>query len=54
MSKKFVNFDSDDTIAKYFKDVRKSVILTPNEEVELAKRIKNGDTKAINELVEAN
>jgi RNA polymerase primary sigma factor len=54
MSKKFVNFDSDDTIAKYFKDVRKSVILTPKEEVELAKRIKNGDTKAIDELVEAN
>jgi len=54
MSRKFVNFDSDDTIAKYFKDVRKSVILTPTEELELAKRIKDGDTKAIDELVEAN
>jgi RNA polymerase primary sigma factor len=54
MSKKFVNFDSDDTIAKYFKDVRKSVILTPNEEIELAKRIKKGDTNAIDEFVEAN
>jgi RNA polymerase primary sigma factor len=54
MSKKFVNFDSDDTIAKYFKDVRKSVILTPKEEIELAKRIKDGDTKAIDELVKAN
>jgi RNA polymerase primary sigma factor len=54
MSRKFVNFDSDDTIAKYFKDVRKSVILTPKQEVELAIRIKNGDTKAINELCEAN
>jgi len=54
MSRKFVNFDSDDTIAKYFKDVKKSVILTPTEELELAKRIKDGDTKAIDELVEAN
>lgn len=54
MSRKFVNFDSDDTIAKYFKDVRKSVILTQIEEIELAKKIKNGDTKAIDDLVEAN
>jgi RNA polymerase primary sigma factor len=54
MTKRFVNFDSEDTIAKYFKDVRKSVILTPKEEVELAKRIKKGDTKAIDELVTAN
>lgn len=54
MSKKFVNFDTDDSIAKYFKDVRKSVVLTPEEEVELAKRIKNGDKAAIDKLVHAN
>lgn len=54
MSRKFVNFDSDDTIAKYFKEVRKSVILTQTEEIELAKRIKNGDQKAIEALCNAN
>lgn len=54
MSKNYVNFDNEDSLSKYFKDVRKSVLLTPNEEVYLAKRIQNGDTKAIDELVEAN
>ena len=50
----FLNFETDDSITKYFKDVRKSVILTPAEEVKLAKRIKNGDEKAVEELVNAN
>jgi RNA polymerase primary sigma factor len=54
MSKKYVNFDSDDSISKYFKDVRKSTVLTPNQEVELAKRIQNGEDRAMHELVEAN
>ena len=54
MSKRYVSFDSDDSIGKYFKDVRKSKVLTSVEEVELAKRIKEGDIKATNKLVEAN
>ncbi len=54
MNKKYVTFDAEDSIAKYFKDVRKSVILTPDEEVELAKKIKKGDTKSIDKLVKAN
>jgi len=54
MSKKFVNFNNDDSLGKYFKDVRKSTILTQNEEIELAKKIKNGDQNAINKLVNAN
>ena len=54
MSKNFVNFDAEDSISKYFKDVRKSVILTPQEEVELAKRIKDGDQSAVDKLVKAN
>ncbi len=54
MSKKYVNFDGDDSVSKYFKDVRKSTLLTSKEEVALAKRIKKGDTTAIDELVEAN
>jgi RNA polymerase primary sigma factor len=54
MSRKYVNFDVEDNIGKYFKDVRKSIILTPNEEVKLAERIKEGDEKAVELLVKAN
>jgi RNA polymerase primary sigma factor len=54
MNKKFTNFETDDSIAKYFKEVRKSVLLTPEQEVNLAKRIKEGDAKATEELVSAN
>lgn len=54
MSKKFLNFDTSDSITKYFKDVRKSTILTSKEEVDLAKRIKDGDQIAIDKLVKAN
>lgn len=54
MSKKFINFSTDDSVSKYFKDVRKSVLLTPVEEIELVKKIKNGDQKAIDKLVKAN
>lgn len=54
MSKKYVNYSTDDTVSKYFKEVKKSIILTPSQEIELAKRIKKGDSKATTELVEAN
>lgn len=54
MSRKFTNLDGDDTIGKYFKDVRKSTVLTPEEEINLAKKIKKGDKKALDKLVEAN
>lgn len=54
MSKKFVNYTSEDTISKYFKDVKKTVSLTPEQEVELAIKIKNGDKSAVDELVTAN
>ena len=54
MSKTYVNFDSDDSISKYFKDVRKSIILTPAEEIELAKKIRRGDKKAMDKLVTSN
>ncbi len=54
MKRKYVSFDSDDSISKYFKDVRKTAILTPEQEIRLAKQIKNGDQKAVNELVKSN
>jgi RNA polymerase primary sigma factor len=53
-TKKFVNFETENSLSKYFKDVRKTSLLTPEEEIELAKKIKNGDTKAIEKLVNAN
>ena len=54
MNKKYTNFETDDSVAKYFKEVRKSVILTPSEELVLAKRIKSGDARATEELINAN
>jgi RNA polymerase primary sigma factor len=54
MSRKYVNFEIEDNISKYFKDVRKSVILTPTQEIEIAKKIKDGDEKAIDLLVKSN
>lgn len=54
MSKTYVNASGDESVSKYFKDVRKSELLTPEEEVNLAIRIKDGDEIAINELVESN
>ncbi len=54
MNRKYLNFDTDDSISKYFKDVRKSTILTPEQEVRLAKKIKDGDQKAVHELVNSN
>ena len=54
MTNKFVNFDDEDSLVKYFKDVRKTVILTNDEEVNIAKEIKSGNIKAIDKLVEAN
>ena len=41
--KKFTNTSDDTTISNYFKDVRKSELITPEEEVTLAIRIENGD-----------
>ncbi len=57
MSKKYINFEIDNNVGLYFKDVRKSinnVMLTPEEEVILGDRIKEGDVDAINKLVKAN
>ena len=54
MSKFFVNYGSDGTINKYFKDVKKSELLTLEKEIELAIKIQNGDKKAVDLLVESN
>jgi RNA polymerase primary sigma factor len=54
MSKKFINANDDESITRYFKEIRNSEILTPDEEVNLAIRIQEGDESAVDELVQAN
>lgn len=54
MSKKYVNYNTDESISKYFKEVRKSKLLTLDEEVALTRRIADGDEKAVDILVKAN
>ena len=43
MINKFVNFDDEESLVKYFKDVRKTTLLTPDQEVSLAKEISAGN-----------
>lgn len=54
MTKKFVNFDDERSLSKYFKELRKTPLLTPEEETELALEIKEGNQQAIEKLVSAN
>jgi RNA polymerase primary sigma factor len=54
MNKQFINLNGDDSVTQYFKEVRKSKVITFDKEVELAKRIQEGDQSAIDELVFAN
>jgi RNA polymerase primary sigma factor len=54
MVNKYLNLE-EDSLSAYMRDVRKNGdIITPDKEVELAKRIKEGDSKALDELVKAN
>ena len=42
------------TVEKYFNEIARVALLTPGEEVELARRIKRGDQQALEKLVKAN
>jgi len=42
------------SLERYFNEISKVDLLTPEEEVELAKRIKQGDTAALEKLTKAN
>jgi RNA polymerase primary sigma factor len=53
MSKKFID-TTEDGISKYLTEVRKSNPITLEKEIELAKKIKEGDQRAVDELVSAN
>lgn len=44
----------DASLGLYFKDVSKQPRITPEEEIELTKRIRSGDKEAVDKLVRAN
>ena len=52
-NKRFIE-TSEESISNYLKEVRKIDLLTPQEEVDLAKKIIKGDKKALDRLVNAN
>lgn len=54
MKKTRISFDNEEIVSKFYKDVKPKKTLSLKQEIEVAKRIKNGDTNAVNELVEAN
>jgi len=51
---KQITHRAEKSIARYFQEVNKYPVITADEEVELSKRIKNGDDQALDELVAAN
>jgi RNA polymerase primary sigma factor len=53
ISKQFTNHDSK-ALDRYLLEISKVELLTQNEEIELAKRIKKGDEEALKKLVNAN
>ena len=53
MSKR-MSYDNETAVSSYFKDIRKYTLITKDEELELTTKIKNGDDKALNRLMEAN
>ncbi len=47
-------FESDTSLRLYLQEISKTELLTPEEEVELAARIKKGDKKARSHMIRAN
>lgn len=53
ISKQYTNRESQ-SLDKYLQEIGKVELLTPDEEIELARRIKKGDQKALEKLTKAN
>ncbi|MFA7290346.1 MAG: RNA polymerase sigma factor RpoD/SigA, partial [Melioribacteraceae bacterium] len=53
ITKQFTNRESQ-SLDKYLQEIGKVDLITPEKEIELALKIKNGDHKALEELVKAN
>lgn len=53
ISKKVTPRDSDG-VKKYLEEISRIPLITPEEEVILAKKIKTGDEKSLEKLVESN
>ena len=53
ITKSITNRDAG-TLEKYLQDIAKESLISPEEEVELAQRIKDGDQRALDRLVRAN
>jgi RNA polymerase primary sigma factor len=53
ISKQITNRESQ-SLDKYLQEIGKVTLLTPDEEVQLARRIKNGDRQALDRLTNAN
>lgn len=55
MASALTRTESDDlSLEIYLREIRRTDLLTPEDEVTLAKRIKSGDRRALDELVQAN
>lgn len=53
ISKQYTNRESQ-SLDKYLQEIGKVELLTPDEEIELARRIKKGDQKSLEKLTKAN
>jgi len=53
-TKKMSKYDSDSSLRIYMREISKTDLLTPEEEVKLAARIKRGDKKAREHMIKAN
>ena len=49
-----MSYDSDSSLLVYLREISRTPLLTPEEEVKLARRIKRGDTEARTHMIKAN